>query len=273
MQISGMSVVITGGASGIGRELARQAAAMGARHIAILDINMDGAKETLQDIENSSVHHCNVGDAKSVEKAVAAAKEAAGGIDIFFSNAGIGLGDRPHWTAYGHSDEDWQRGININVMSHVYAARFAVPDMVGRGKGAFIITASAAGLLTQIGDTIYTATKFASVGFADSLAITHGDDGLQVSVVCPEGVATPLTANLKGGAQDANGVKTAEEAAATILAGVEAGDYFITTHETTPQFLMHKAQNYNRWVGGMRKFRRNLIAANGGVPIIMEEKK
>lgn len=273
MDIKDKNLIITGGASGIGRALVMTALQRECRHVAVIDIN----PETLQACEQIfagkavSFHTCDMTDADRVQNVVAAIEADHGACDIFFSNAGIGLGDKPHWTVWGHSDADWQRGMDINLMSHIYAARAVVPQMVARGEGAFLITASAAGLLTQIGDVIYSVSKYASVGFADSLAISHGDDGLQVGLICPEGVATPLTANLKGGAQDANGVKTAEEAAETILEGVEAGKYFITTHESTAGFLAMKAQNYDRWVGGMRKFRRQLMDANGGVPIIIED--
>lgn len=272
MDIKGSVIFVTGGASGIGEALAYEAHARGAKAIIIADQNEDGAIEVSKETGGLGLR-CDVSDELSIIEAVNTAVIKYGPIDIFFSNAGIGISDSPHWTAYGHKDYQWEKGLAVNLMSHVYCARTVVPHMIKRGKGAFIITASAAGLLTQIGDTVYTVSKYASVGFADSLAITHGDDGLQVGLICPEGVATPLTAGIKGGAQDKGGVKTAEEAAISILDGVTQGKYLITTHDNTIEYLKAKANDYDHWLGGMRKFRRNLLEENGGVPFIEERKE
>jgi NAD(P)-dependent dehydrogenase (short-subunit alcohol dehydrogenase family) len=233
-------------------------------------MNMRGANQVAQKIGGMALK-CDVSKSEDIVKCIQKSNEAYGPIDIYFSNAGIGIGDDPHWTAYGHSDESWEKGISVNLMSHIYGARAVVPQMLKKGQGAFIITASAAGLLTQIGDTVYSVTKYASVGYADSLAITHGDEGLQVGLICPEGVTTPLTEKIKGGAQDFGGVKSPEDAARSILDGVEGGKYFITTHENTETYHRDKAGNYDRWVGGMKKFRRNIIEENGGVPFIIKD--
>jgi len=269
MKIKGSVIFITGGASGIGKALALESHAQGAKAIIMADINTKNAQLVAKNVGGLPLE-CDVTNFENVSSCVNLVEEKYGQIDIYFSNAGIGIGDDPHWTAYDHSDVEWHKGLSVNLMSHVYGARAVVPKMLSRGRGAFIITASAAGLLTQIGDTIYTASKYAAVGFADSLAITHGDQGLEVGLICPEGVATPLTENIKGGAQDLGGVKTTTEAAKAILKGVEEGRYFITTHENTETYLKAKADDYDNWVGGMQKFRRNIIEANGGVPYILK---
>ncbi|MDZ7698757.1 MAG: SDR family oxidoreductase [Deltaproteobacteria bacterium] len=168
---------------------------------------------------------------------------------IFFSNAGImiqGLLDV--------SNVDWQRIWEINVMSHVYAARAVIPGMLQRGSGGFVITASAAGLLNQIDSLPYTTTKHAAVGLADNLAINYGDRGIQVSVICPMAVRSLMTRN-GGGIAALDGMLEAEQVAEDVIVALDRGDYMIMPHARVKDYLERKATDYDRWVRGMQRLR------------------
>ncbi|MFW6413420.1 MAG: SDR family NAD(P)-dependent oxidoreductase, partial [Oceanicaulis sp.] len=171
---------------------------------------------------------------------------------------GWGAGDAPNAA--------WQACWDVNVMASVYAARHLAKSMAARG-GVFVVTASAAGLLNQIGDAAYSATKAAAVSVAESLAIAHGDSGLSVHCLCPEGVNTPLVKGIEGGAQGLSGYIEADDVAKTLLAAIEAKRFLVTTHENTSQYAAMKGAERDRWVGGMRKLRRMLLEANGGRPL------
>jgi len=173
MDLAGKSIVITGGASGIGAAMARQAAAMGWR-VCIADLNVDLAHSVADQIGGIAVA-CDVAQEAQILGAIAAAEAAHGPVDIFVSNAGIVRGDPSH--AASASDADWTLNWNVHVMSHVWAARALLPAMIARGSGHFVNVASAAGLLNQIGDAAYSATKHAAVSFAESLLISHGGAG------------------------------------------------------------------------------------------------
>ena len=167
-------------------------------------------------------------------------------------------------------DDRWDACWRINVMAHVYAARYLVPLMKERGGGYLVNIASAAGLLSQIGDAAYSTTKHAAVGFAESLAITHADDGVQVSVVCPQAVATRMIGieddsdDFSGGfgGNDVDGILSADEVSDIIVEGVEEGRFLILTHPTVTTYVERKAADHDRWIDGMRRFRRKLIDVN-----------
>src|SRR5215210_6115578 len=196
MEIAGRHVVVTGGASGIGRALALRFAAEGARSVVVADLDEERSREVAAEIGDSALGDaCDVSDHVQVAELIDTAREHAGGIDVFCANAGIatGLGlDAP--------DEAWEAIVGVNVLAHVYAARQLVPYWIEHGEGYFVSTASAAGLTSQIGDAPYAVTKTAAVAFAEWLAITYGDQGIRVSCLCPMGVRTPL---LEGGLEQA----------------------------------------------------------------------
>ena len=188
MKFSGKSVVITGGGSGIGAALARRAAQMGAR-VFVADLNGDSAAAVAAEFGGHSAV-CDVRDETAVQGLIADARKALGDVDIYVSNAGLGRGEPSH--AASANNDVWMLNWEVHVMAHVYASRALLPEMIARGSGHLVNVASAAGLLNQVGDAAYSATKHAAVSFAESLAITHGSDGIGVSVVCPQYVATPL---------------------------------------------------------------------------------
>ena len=144
-------------------------------------------------------------------------------------------------------------------MAHVYAARACLPAMIERGEGYFLNTASAAGLLSQVGDAAYSTTKHAAVGFAESLAITHGDHGVKVSCLCPQAVATRMLGDTDGGTAGVDGIITPQQLAAVVVEGIAAETFLILPHPEVDQYRQNKATNYDRWIGGMRKLRRRFM--------------
>lgn len=261
MKLKDKVVVITGGASGIGRAVAKQFASEGAR-IAIGDLSADGAKTVAETVGGIGVE-CDVRSEDDIQALIAETERQLGPVDLFFSNAGLGKGEPSH--AASASNEVWQLNWEVHVMSHVYAARALLPGMIERGEGYFLQMASAAGLLNQIGDSAYTATKHAAVAFAESLAITHGDDGIRVSVVCPQYVATPLTGyDTDNPDPRAEGTITPDDAARSILQGVKDERFLIHTHPDVAGYYQHRVMDTDRWLSGMRRLRQSIIEKVGG---------
>jgi NAD(P)-dependent dehydrogenase (short-subunit alcohol dehydrogenase family) len=260
MDVRDKVIVVTGGGSGIGRAMARLFAAEGARHVVAADRNEAGARETAE-LVGGTAFACDVTQEADIRRVVAETEAKAGPIDIFCSNAGVISLDPEFDNAASAPDAEWARTWAVHVMAHVYAARAVLPGMMERGSGWLLNTVSAAGLLSQIGSATYSTTKHAAIGFAESLAIASKDRGVGVSVLCPQGVATPLvTGDFFGGA-DVDGVLTAEAVALCALDGLRAGKFLILPHPKVADYMRLKAENYDRWVGGMAKMRRGVKAA------------
>lgn len=267
--------VVTGGGRGIGRAICRRLHKESIK-VVVVDLDQPEAAKVAAEI---SGHGHGYGVDVSVEADVIAlieaVEESIGPIDLFVSNAGVGFGDGAVGAAskggLTSSDADrWSACWNVNVMSHVYAARALLPRMTQRGGGYFINIASAAGLLSQIGDAAYAATKHAAVAFAESLAITHGDDGIQVSLVCPQAVATRMigieddsdTVDGGFGGNDVDGVLSADEVAECIVTDAKAGRFLILPHPQVATYFQRKASDHDRWISGMQRFRRKLDQGN-----------
>ena len=182
MDVKDKVIVVTGGADGIGAALCRRFAKDGARHVAVVDRNGDGAAAVAQEI-GGKAYKVDVSNSAEVAAMVAAVEADQGRIDLLCANAGVGDGDPDQDNAASSPDAVWSRAFGVNVMHHVYAARAVLPGMIARGEGYIMNTVSAAGLLSQIGGAVYSTTKHAAVGFAESLAITHGDHGIKVSIL------------------------------------------------------------------------------------------
>jgi NAD(P)-dependent dehydrogenase (short-subunit alcohol dehydrogenase family) len=258
MQLEGKHVVVTGGASGIGRALVRRFAAEGARGVVVADLDAAGCEKVAAEVGGTAVA-TDVADPAQVKALVARAEEAHGPVDLFCSNAGIatpGGVEAP--------DADWERIWKINVMSHVYGARAVLPSMLARGEGYLLNTASAAGLLNQIGSAPYGVTKHAAVGLAEWLAITYGDRGITVSVLCPQAVRTAMTdagsevGDAGVGAARADGMLEPEECAEAVVAGLAAESFLILPHAEVLTYMRRKADDYDRWLTGMRRFQQRL---------------
>jgi NAD(P)-dependent dehydrogenase (short-subunit alcohol dehydrogenase family) len=250
MLIKDKIVVVTGAASGIGRALAKRFSAEGARLVVCSDLNGAGA-ETVADEIGGVWFQTNVGRESDIQHLIDTVERDHGPIDLFCSNAGIGIGGGAE-----ASNEGWQRIWDINVMAHVWAARHLVPRMIARGGGYLMNTASAAGLLSQIGSAPYAVTKHAAVGLAEWLAITHGDDGVKVSVLCPQAVRTAMTADNPDGVASVDGMIEPEDVAEACVRAIEAEDFLILPHPEVLEYMRRKTGDYNRWIGGMRKLNR-----------------
>lgn len=263
MQFKDSSVVITGAGSGIGAALARKAAALGAR-VCVSDLDAAKAKAVAAEIGGMALP-CDVRDEAQVQTLVTKATQGQGPVDIFVSNAGLGGGNPTH--AASQDDDHWTLNWQVHVMAHVYASRALLPAMLERKSGHLVNIASAAGLLNQIGDTAYSATKHAAVSLAESLAISHGRDGIGVSVVCPQYVATPLLGLGDADAADQVSLLTADEVAQAIAEGVEANRFLILSHPEVQQYAMHRAKDHDRWVQSMQMLRAKAEETFGGIKV------
>ncbi len=250
MKIKDKVVVVTGGASGIGRALCERFAAEGARAVVVADINEEGIAPVVASLSGltQALGVCtDVSREKDVQALVARALQVFGHIDLFCSNAGI-------FTRGGEevSNAQWQRIWDINVMAHVYAARAVLPAMLARGEGYLLNTASAAGLLNQIGSAPYAVTKHAAIGFAEWLAITYGARGIKVSVLCPQAVRTQMTAGGTGAA-GVDGMLEPEQLANTVVETLDAEHFLILPHPEVLTYMQRKTADYDRWLAGMRR--------------------
>jgi NAD(P)-dependent dehydrogenase (short-subunit alcohol dehydrogenase family) len=264
MQLNGKTVVVTGGAQGIGAALSRRFAAAEA-NVVVADLDASASQAVAAQFGGLGVA-CDVTSEEQIQQLVASTQAKFGAIDLFCSNAGVCLGEPD--LATSASNADWQKCWDIHVMSHVYAARAVLPAMVARGDGYFVQMASAAGLLSQIGDAAYSASKHAAVGFAESLAITHGADGIKVSVVCPQYVATPMLGYSGTQAQNtAPGVLSAEDVAQAVMEGIEEERFLVLPHPQVEKFVQHKANDYDRWINGMQRLRTKIMHEVGSTDL------
>jgi len=261
--------VVTGGGHGIGRALCRRLARDGVT-VVVAELEPDAAERVAAEI-GGIAHVLDVGDEAAVGALVDTVERDIGAIDLFVSNAGVGFGDADGIAASMQgglvpADDRWEACWSINVMAHVYAARALLPRMIERGGGYLVNVASAAGLLSQIGDAAYSATKHAAVAFAESLAITHGEQGIKVAVVCPQAVATRMigieddSQALDGGfgGNDVDGILSPDRVADDIVAGIREGRFLVLPHPQVRTYFQRKAADHDRWIAGMQRFRRKL---------------
>ena len=259
MDVKDKVVVVTGAADGIGAALARRFAKAGAAQVVVVDRNGEGAAAVAKEIGGEAVT-LDVTDGEAMAAMVADIEARHGRIDLFVSNAGVGDGDPDRSNAASSPDAVWQRAWSVNVMAHVHAARAVTPGMAARGGGYILNTVSAAGLLSQIGGAVYSTTKHAAVGFAESLAITHGDQGIKVSILCPQGVDTAmLRQGGSGSPQSLDGVLTPDEVAESVIAGLAEEKFLILPHAEVLTYMQRKAGDYDRWLGGMRRLRAKVM--------------
>jgi NAD(P)-dependent dehydrogenase (short-subunit alcohol dehydrogenase family) len=252
MQVKDRVVVVTGGASGIGKALCERFAKEGAAAVVVADINQQGIDAVAARLAGSTktlAIRTDVSSEADVQALVDKTMEAFGHIDLFCSNAGIfTIGDE------NVSNEAWQRIWDINVMGHIYAARAVLPGMLERGEGYLLHTASAAGLLSQIGSAPYAVTKHAAVGFAEWLSITYGGRGIRVSVLCPQAVRTEMTANTRGGGvAGVDGMLEPDALAQTVIETLAEERFLCLPHPQVLTYMQRKTADYDRWLGGMRR--------------------
>jgi NAD(P)-dependent dehydrogenase (short-subunit alcohol dehydrogenase family) len=248
MQLRGKHVVVTGGASGIGREMCRRFAKEGARAVVVSDLNGDGAEAVAKEIGGLAVR-ADVSDEAAVRALVETAEARNGPIDLLCSNAGIGVPG-----GVEASNKAWQKIWDVNLMAHVWAARAVLPGMLERGEGYLLNTASAAGLLTQIGSAPYAVTKHAAVALAEWLSVTYGDRGIRVSVLCPQAVRTGMTAGSNnGGVAGVDGMMEPEDVVQTVVEALADERFLILPHPTVLEYMRRKTGDYDRWLRGMRR--------------------
>ncbi len=250
MKLENRIVVVTGAASGIGRALARRFAAEGAARVVCADIDGEGAAATAAEIDGVA-RRIDVGVEAETIDLIETVERDLGPIDLFCSNAGISIPGGPETP-----DADWNRIWDINVMAHVHAARHLVPRMIARGGGYLLNTASAAGLLSQIGSAPYAVTKHAAVGLAEWLALTYGDQGIKVSVLCPQAVRTRMTRGHEDHVASIDGMLEPEHVAQACVSAIEAETFLVLPHPEVLDYMRNKTADYDRWIGGMRKLNR-----------------
>ncbi|GAB1263253.1 SDR family oxidoreductase [Aurantivibrio infirmus] len=250
MEIQDKIVVITGAASGIGRAMAFRFAKAGAKKIICVDLNSQGVEATAKEVKGVA-YTINVANDEAVKNLIDDIETNIGPIDLFCSNAGISVRGGAEV-----KNDDWYKIWDVNVMSHIFVARYLIPKMIARGGGYLLNTASAAGLLSQIGSAPYAVSKHAAVAFSEWLALTHGDDGIKVSVLCPQAVRTEMTKGLEDAVASIDGMMEPEPVAEACLQAIETETFLVLPHPEVLDYMRRKTDNYDRWIGGMRKLNR-----------------
>lgn len=254
MKLQDKVAVITGGSGGIGQAMARAFLASGARAVVLADLDDNALNAAAADIGCDAVR-CDVCVEEDIKALVDHAITRYGRVDLMCSNAGAGgrggLTDAP--------DGDWNDLWQLHVMSHLYAARAVLPSMLKRKSGYLLNTASAAGLLAALGSGPYTVTKAAAIKLAECLAITHGDDGIGVSVLCPQGVNTAMAPKSLGDGQT-DGIIEPDELARVVIDALDEERFHVLPHPEVAEYIKRKANDPDRWLGGMRRLRRQSLA-------------
>ena len=261
MELDGKVAIVTGAGSGIGRALAARFAAEGARRVVCADLDGANAAATAEAIGDTATSvQLDVADEAAVERLVRDAEAAHGGLDVIASNAGYGQrGGLDLPTA------DWRRMMDVHVWSHLAAARAAIPGMIARGGGYLLNTASAAGLLTQMDSGPYAVSKHAAVALAEWIAINYAEQGIGVSVLCPQAVRTNILGPRRGdaartgpGQASGDGILEPEFVAEACVQAMRNGEFLVLPHPEVATYFQRKANDYDRWLNGMRRFRRRL---------------
>jgi NAD(P)-dependent dehydrogenase (short-subunit alcohol dehydrogenase family) len=249
MKLAGKVAVVTGAAGGIGAAMARRFAREGAKGVVVADLHVEPLEKLASDIGGLAVP-CDVAKEVDIVTLVTKAEERYGPVDVFCSNAGlVREGDEDAL------DSEWMLNWSVHVMSHVYAARAVAKKMAERGSGYIVNTASAAGLLTSVPSATYAVTKHAAVAFAEWLAITYGNKGVKVSVLCPQAVRTAMIQGREGGSASVDGIIEPEELAECVVRTMDKEEFLILPHPQVLEYMRRKTADYDRWLGGMRRLR------------------
>lgn len=262
MEITGSTIVVTGAGRGIGAALARRFHAEGARTVVVADVDGGAAQAVADEIGGIAVA-ADLGTPAGNEQMIATAQQH-GDIDLLCCNAGIAR----NGGVLDTSDEDWRRSWDVNLMAHVWAVRAALPAMLERGEGHVLTTASAAGLLSNIGAASYAVTKHAAVGFAEWLSITHGADGIGVSCLCPQGVRTDMLFPPDADEDDpalasvrAQRIVEVEDVAEAVVRGLAVDQFLILPHQEVQGYVEARATDRERWLRGMRRLQATIDSA------------
>jgi NAD(P)-dependent dehydrogenase (short-subunit alcohol dehydrogenase family) len=253
MTPEGRVVVVTGGGGGIGRALCERFAAEGARALVVADLDLEAARVAAEGVGGMAVR-ADVAVEEDVRELCRRALEAYGRIDVYCSNAGVGVTG-----SYDAPDDVWRTAWDVHVMAHVYAARAVVPAMRERGEGYVVGTVSAAGLLNHVLTAPYAVTKAAALSFLEWLSIAHGDEGVRVSAVCPQGVRTPMLAMDGDRSFLEEGAIAPEDVAAAVIDGMREERFLILPHPDVAEHMRRRAGDNERWLRGMRRLRRRAL--------------
>ena len=254
----GQSVAVTGASGGIGRAVAQMFVEQGAK-VAISDLSVP--TETAEGI-GAKAYACDVSNEADVQSFITQAEADNGPIDIYVSNAGVGFSDYPPGHAAGADNKAWETSWQVNVMASVYAARALLPHWIERGSGRFVITASAAGLLGQIGSASYTATKHAAVAFAESIAIEHAAHGIKSHCICPQYVRTNMTKGMKFAENSKDGLIEPSDVAEALRATIEADKFLVLPHPIVGEYYKARALDTDGWLNGMTRLRAKVSSAD-----------
>jgi len=258
MEVQDKTIVVTGGAGGIGRAMCERFAAEGARQVVVADLDGDGAEAVAERVRGvgkarAAARRVDVGVEADLIDLIDDAESRFGPIDLFCSNAGIAIGN-----GLDEPDGVWDAIWRVNTQSHIWTARHLVPKMVARGGGYLLNTASAAGLLTQIGSVTYAVTKHAAVALAEWISITHGRDGIKVSVLCPQAVRTAMTADGPGVA-GVDGMIEPEQAADAVIEALREERFLVLPHPEVAEYIRRKTTDYDRLLHGMRRLQERYL--------------
>jgi NAD(P)-dependent dehydrogenase (short-subunit alcohol dehydrogenase family) len=263
MELRDKVVIVTGGGNGIGAGLCKRFVAEGAAEVIVADLDGDAAASVADQV-HATPARLDVTDEAATRELVADVERRHGRIDLFCANAGIAAAQ-----GLDMSNELWQKTWEVNVLSHVFAARAVLPGMLERGDGYFLATVSAAGLLTNIGAAAYAVTKHAALAHAEWLSVTYGDQGLKVSALCPQFVETRMIDDFSTLEMDDSFIRsvavTTDDVAATVIEGLAAERFLILPHPEVQDYFRNKANDHDRWIGGMRKLQRTWMP-NGMPP-------
>lgn len=254
MELADRVAVITGGGGGIGSAVGRRFVQEGARAVVLVDRDGHAAEAAADGLGGKALGlGLDVTEEAAIAGLVEQVEDRFGPIDVFFSNAGAGAEG-----GVEAGNEAWQQQWELHVMSHVYASRAVLPGMVARGEGYLLHTASAAGLLLAVGSAPYSVTKAACIKLAEFLAITHGDQGIRVSVLCPQGVNTAMAPRQLGdGGTD--GIVEPDFVADVVVDAMREERFFILPHPEVGEYVKRKAADPDRWLSGMRRLRRRSV--------------
>ncbi len=253
MELKDKVVVITGGSGGIGRAMARAFLDEGAKGVMLADLDAAAVAKAASELGCDGMA-CDVTDEAQVIALVERTRQLHGPVDLFCSNAGAG----GQGVLTDASNAVWQKQWDLHVMAHLYAARAVLPQMIERGSGYLLNTASAAGLLAALGSGPYSVTKAAAVKFAEFLSITHGDDGIKVSVLCPQGVNTAMAPRRLGDGQT-DGIIEPEQLARTVIEALRAERFYVLPHPEVEEYVRRKGNDIDRWLLGMRRLRKRSL--------------
>ena len=254
MELKDRVIVITGGSGGIGKAMTQAFLSEGASKIVLVDLNEEALNQAANEL-GADAKVCDVTKEEEVQSLVDTVLKQYNRIDLFCSNAGA---LSPSGVLTDAGNESWQAQWDLNVMAHLYAARAVLPSMLARKEGYLLNTASAAGLLANMDSGPYTVTKAAAVKLAEFLSITHADEGIKVSVLCPQGVNTAMAPNTLGSGQT-DGILEPHELAETVVAAIKDERFHVLPHPEVENYVRRKGNDIDRWLAGMRRLRRSYI--------------